>query len=176
MKYRLLMLTVLSLVVLDSGIVFPRHASAAPAHFQMAASPACAGDGCDGFDPYATRCAGSGASYRVVDSVPAEDIFAARVGYLQLWYSDTCGTNWSRYVCTVSASNCPTVFDLELIEESSPGCQCGLGIQFVRDDGQAPNVRTTQQYLPHTRAAANLRVDCSTHVNANGLLAHPQFK
>lgn len=171
MKYRLLTCTFLSVVILGSGIVFPPHASAAPVVSRMEASPSCTGDGCDGFDPYATRCAGSGASYRVVASVPVVNIFDARVGYLQLWYSDTCGTNWSRYVCTVNASHCPFVNDLALAEESTPGCQCGLGIQFVRDDGEATDVRTAQHYLPQTRAEASLMADCSNQGCGGGATA-----
>lgn len=162
MKYHrsVFILLALLLLVLGSSFALPHHASAATLHVQMTASPSCSGDGCDGFDPYATRCAGSGASYRVVDSVPVVNIFFAKVGYVQLWYSDTCGTNWSRFLCTVSTSHCPFVNDLELNEESSPGCQCGLGIQFVRGVF-ATDVRTTQQYLPTTRAEASLMADCS---------------
>jgi uncharacterized protein DUF2690 len=150
----------LSLLLLGSSLAAPRHASAATVHVQIATSPSCSGEGCNGSDPYATRCAGNGTSYRVVDSVPVVNIFFDKVGYVQLWYSDTCGTNWSRFLCTVSTSHCPFINDLELNEESSPGCQCGTGIQFVRDTSST-DVRTAQQYLPHTRAEASLMVDCS---------------
>lgn len=59
----------------------------------------CGGTGCDHTDPYATGCAGSGASYYVVASTPIyKGSTNVQAGYIQLWYSGTCGTNWARIV------------------------------------------------------------------------------
>lgn len=59
----------------------------------------CSGTGCDHTDPYATVCAGSGASYYVVASTPIyKGSTNVQAGYIQLWYSNTCGTNWARIV------------------------------------------------------------------------------
>src|SRR5436305_10452608 len=62
---------------------------------QSAQSPICSKTGCDHTDPYKTNCAGPGASYYVVASAPIIILYnKRRVGYVQLWYSNTCGTNW----------------------------------------------------------------------------------
>lgn len=125
--------------------------------------PTCSKTGCNGLDPYNTYCAGqSWDSWWVVDSVPVYNWQHARVGWLQLWWSKTCQTNWSRFVCTEAVSACPYISDLELVEESSPGSQSGYGVQNVRGVF-ATDVRTTQEYLPTTRALADLRIDCGNY-------------
>lgn len=58
----------------------------------------CSGRGCDHTDPFATGCAGPGASYGVVATIPVRDGAGSPGGYVQLWYSSTCGTNWARVV------------------------------------------------------------------------------
>jgi len=73
------------------------------------AAPACSGNGCNYQDPYAMRCAGSGASYGVVATKNIYDAGTNRyLGYVQLWWSYTCKTNWSRTVATVSNSSIET--------------------------------------------------------------------
>jgi hypothetical protein len=45
------------------------------------------------------RCAGSGASYGVVATKEIYDLYThADLGYIQLWWSYTCKTNWARTV------------------------------------------------------------------------------
>ena len=123
--------------------------------------PTCSRTGCNGLDPYRTYCAGqSWDSWWVVDSVPVSNWQHVRVGWLQLWWSRTCQTNWSRFVCTEAASACPYINDLELMEERSPGSQSGYGVQYVRDVF-ATDVRTKQAYLPAIRAQAHLMIDCT---------------
>ena len=126
----------------------------------LAPFASCSRGGCDGYDAYATGCAGGNASWRVVDSVPVANWSRTRIGWLQLWWSDTCGTNWARFVCTVTASACPFISDLELMEENPPGSQSGYGVQYVRDVSSI-DVRTKQQYLPTIRAQAHLMIDCT---------------
>lgn len=66
----------------------------------------CSGTGCDGTDPYSTGCAGGSASYWVVETTPLiEDSTGVgnnSYGYVQLWWSQTCQTNWTRMVVNVS--------------------------------------------------------------------------
>lgn len=69
---------------------------------KAALAASCSGYGCDGKDPYATGCAGAGASYRVIDMRYVYNEYRSIVGYVQLWWSDTCKTNWARAVRTVS--------------------------------------------------------------------------
>jgi hypothetical protein len=55
--------------------------------------------GLDHTDPYATGCGGPGASYYVVATTPIyKGSTSVQAGYVQLWYSSTCGTNWARTV------------------------------------------------------------------------------
>lgn len=66
--------------------------------------PNCSGNGCNNQNPYVTFCAGqSWDSWWVVTS---SNIYykGAYTGYLQLWYSQTCGTNWGRVVPQVPYS------------------------------------------------------------------------
>jgi hypothetical protein len=73
--------------------------SAAAITAAPALAATCGGHGCDHTDPYATGCAGSGASYYVVASTPIyKGSTNVQAGYVQLWYSNTCGTNWARIV------------------------------------------------------------------------------
>lgn len=61
----------------------------------------CSGTGCNNQDPYAMGCAGAGASWRVIDMrYIYHYATGANIGYTQLWWSDTCRTNWSRVVST----------------------------------------------------------------------------
>jgi hypothetical protein len=69
----------------------------------LSAAPAfaatCGGTGCDHTDPYTSGCAGPGASYYVVATTPIyKGSTKVQAGYVQLWYSSTCGTNWARTV------------------------------------------------------------------------------
>jgi len=59
---------------------------------------ACSGSNCTGKDPYGEHC--NTGTYYVVQSVPllASDGSGRSGGYLQLWWSDTCQTNWARVV------------------------------------------------------------------------------
>ena len=137
---------------------------------RLAPFASCSRGGCNGYDAYATGCAGGNASWRVVDSVPVYNWSHIRVGGLQLWWSTTCQTNWARFVCTVTASACPFIDDLELLQENPPGSQGGYGVQYVRDVFST-DVRTKQQYLPTTRAQADLMTDCS-NLGCTGASTH----
>ena len=56
---------------------------------------------CNNRDPYVTGCAGGGASWRVLDMrYIYHYATGANIGYVQLWWSDTCQTNWARVVST----------------------------------------------------------------------------
>jgi hypothetical protein len=78
--------------------------ASAPAAF----AATCSGTGCDAKDPYTTGCAGSGASYYVAETTPlisvATGVASNSYGYIQLWWSNTCHTNWTRMVVNVSGA------------------------------------------------------------------------
>jgi hypothetical protein len=105
--------------------------------------PGCSGTGCDGRDAYTTDCAGqSWDSWWVLDVAYLTDPNTGYAfGYVQLWWSGTCGTNWARYVC-LHGSNCPTV---------TYAVQSALGASESRYDAGGI---TAQLYLPTTKAQA----------------------
>ncbi|KAB8139952.1 DUF2690 domain-containing protein [Chloroflexia bacterium SDU3-3] len=70
-----------------------------PAQATQAASPGCSGYGCDGKYAYSVGCT---VSYRVVNMSYIYDGAGNNIGYVQLWWSDTCQTNWARVVRTTS--------------------------------------------------------------------------
>ena len=81
------------------------HAFAAGLHAPPVQSlttghPSCSGRSCNGQDPYATGCAGQNwDSWKVVTSDPVRDNSTGeQVGWVQLWWSETCQTNWGRVV------------------------------------------------------------------------------
>jgi hypothetical protein len=72
-------------------------------HQAMNAGPLCSGTGCNGKDPYVMHCAGqSWDSWYVVLTKPVLSQENQPIGYIQLWYSNTCKTNWTRLVVQVS--------------------------------------------------------------------------
>lgn len=64
-------------------------------------APACSGYNCDGKNPYSMGCA---VSYGVIDMSYIYDNSGKNIGYVQLWWSNTCQTNWARVVRTSSVS------------------------------------------------------------------------
>lgn len=138
------------------GIKHPPHkagtfihlASSTQASAAGATGPGCSKSNCNGRNPYITNCAGQPYdSWWVVDSVPMYYKGVNR-GWVQLWWSQTCQTNWARYAC--SSAGCYPPTSLTLYEESSPGCECGWGVRYVT----YPNTMTLQEWLPTTRASA----------------------
>ena len=79
-------------------------AASVPAAF----AATCSGTGCDGKNPYSYGCAGPGASYYVAETTPLIDastgVASNSYGYIQLWWSNTCSTNWTRMVVNVSGA------------------------------------------------------------------------
>jgi hypothetical protein len=64
-----------------------------------AGAPSCFEQGCNFTNPYATECAGqSWDSWWVVLSGYLRDSHGNIGGYVQLWWSATCQTNWTRVV------------------------------------------------------------------------------
>jgi hypothetical protein len=61
----------------------------------------CSGKGCDGKNPYSSGCA---VNYGVVAMNYIYDNQGRQVGYTQLWWSNTCQTNWARTVQTWNSS------------------------------------------------------------------------
>jgi hypothetical protein len=62
--------------------------------------PTCSGSSCNGKNPYSTNCAGQAwDSWWVAESaLVKQDTNSSTAGYVQLWYSSTCQTNWARLV------------------------------------------------------------------------------
>lgn len=99
-------LTVLLLLLLaaNPGIASAKNitqTSANMAHTQLIANASCSQTGCDGLDPYDSGCAGGTASYYVA----AMAYLPNGVGYVQLWWSNTCQTNWARTVPSACYAN-----------------------------------------------------------------------
>lgn len=96
-------------------------ASARPAAL-AASALTCSGTGCNGKSAYATDCAGqSWDSWWVVSSTPV--VKSGRtVATLQLWWSDTCATNWTRLVPYVSYSSSSLLL---VLQDCSPLNNCG---------------------------------------------------
>jgi Protein of unknown function (DUF2690) len=105
----------------------------------------CSGTGCDGTDPYGTGCAGTGASYWVVETAPlikdSTGVASDTYGYVQLWWSQTCGTNWTRMV--VNASGASTGFEDVLLDRNN-----GVGVSgyTAQDNGSVGAHLTHQVY------------------------------
>jgi hypothetical protein len=148
-------LCILTLVFMGSGGLVSRPAYAAT-RIAMT-SPLCQAEKCNGLDPYKSWCAGQQwDSWYVVASAYAF-VQGSAIGYVQLWYSKTCGTNWSRWVCT-NPSRCLT-YSLDLYRECSDFSGCGIAVQYLRD-ATALTAITRQQYLPTTRAEATITTNC----------------
>lgn len=114
-------------------------------------TPTCSGTGCDGSDPYATGCAGPLASYYVAASVPLNDSSGNAnwsYGYVQIWWSITCQTNWGRIVVS---NGTPSQMWIQLQGNYQPSV-CGQG-QSPACNGQTSLV-SPQYYLPSTTASA----------------------
>jgi hypothetical protein len=59
---------------------------------------------CNGSDPYSVGCAGGSAQWKVLLSAYIRNGSGTIQGYVQLWYSTTCDTNWAR-VYNYTSSN-----------------------------------------------------------------------
>lgn len=94
------------------------------AYTPAAFAATCSGTGCDGENPYTSGCAGSGASYYVAETTPlikdSTGVASNSYGYIQLWWSNTCGTNWTRMVINVSGA-ASAIEDLILERYNSAG-------------------------------------------------------
>ncbi len=62
----------------------------------------CSGTHCNGLNPYATNCIGqSWDRVWVVKSALIKNNQGRQLGYVELWYSATCQTNWAKTVAQV---------------------------------------------------------------------------
>lgn len=140
-------LLAIALVVALSLMLFSQqaHASTVQLAPHRAMSATCSTIHCNGTDPYSTRCAGTGASYWVVDSVPLSSQ-GMNHGWIQLWYSGTCGTNWAQYAC---ASSCEPATLFLMVCKKDGSVYSVQGPAILDHSGQ-----TGQQYLPTTPAQA----------------------
>src|SRR4051794_32485442 len=142
------LLFLLAALFLTGVLILPIPASASTtsssASHQSLAS--CAGSGCNGSDPYRTHCAGNGASYGVIASVPIT-LGGIIYGWDQLWWSSTCYTNWARYSCAG-----PCIFLTLALFVSQTALQGPIGLNQTG--------YTRQYYLPTRKANAEAMINC----------------
>ncbi len=123
--------------------------ASAPAAF----AATCSGTGCDGKDPYSSGCAGSGASYYVAETAPlinaSTGVASNSYGYIQLWWSNTCHTNWARMVVNVSGAT----LGLEDVVLKSPN-SAGLYHYPIQFNGSEGTYLTPQIYAAGIPAEA----------------------
>ena len=96
------------------GLILVVTMSVAPAHAQQRLFPGrnddpvplCVKNACNGQDPYTQMCAGqSFDSARIVVSAPIQDRGGqGNFGNVELWWSDTCQTNWVVMHTTVASN------------------------------------------------------------------------
>ncbi len=98
MRKRFVLFLLVAVVLLGGLLSVAVPVASARAAFRPDPGMYCTNAECDGLDPYATGCAGVGASYRMLDEVPVL-LRGKSVGWLQLWGSQTCGTRWAAYTC-----------------------------------------------------------------------------
>jgi hypothetical protein len=120
---------------------------ATDATLSLVSLASCSGSRCDGSDPYSSGCAGNGPSYWAVDSVPVT-WRGVNYGWVQLWYSATCGTNWARYTCSNSCRSVSLTFFVCSSAGPSYSVQGPLSLSGTG--------RTKQHALSTTRAAADV--------------------
>ena len=129
----------------------PHQAFPSPVHPN---TPTCHGSGgpsgCDGKDPYLTGCAGNGASYGVILSANVTDSHGNYGGYVQLWWSKTCQTNWTRVVGQGNGMNELRV-DLYTQDGRSQIDLCRVGIECPTINGFPYDI-TGQLYAPTVSA------------------------
>lgn len=113
LKKNLLLVTALALLSLVLvGVAAPQVHAAALTF--TSASPLCSGHGCDDRDPYATHCAGqSWDQVWVVLTSPVKNQHGQQIGYTQLWWSQTCQTNWARTVAQVPHVEIDSQLDIQ---------------------------------------------------------------
>jgi hypothetical protein len=106
---------------------------------QPTGEPSCFGQGCNFTNPYATECAGqSWDSWWVVLSGYLRDSHGNIGGSVQLWWSATCQTNWTRVV------SFHTPFELEAL------------IRLQNGYGNNANASISEQfYAPTTLACSD---------------------
>lgn len=78
---------------------FPQYPAHAASRAPLTYHNPCWESTCNGTDPYAIGCAGvTGAHWGVLLSTYIRDSSNTIIGYVQLWYSNSCDTNWARTV------------------------------------------------------------------------------
>lgn len=86
---------------------------------------------CNNTDPYTHGCAGGSARWEVLLSDNIVDNWGHIVGYLQLWYSNTCDTNWARSVAyspgyVISTDLLENKFSVQVESIECPDTSCSV--------------------------------------------------
>lgn len=145
-------LAVMLFISIPTSALAATHVSSAARHTQQPLTT-CWESSCNGSDPYKVGCAGGSAHWGVLLSAYIRDSSNNIQGYVQLWYSNTCDTNWAR-VYNYTSSNeytevkvgdypSPTLDDFPCTDRL-PDCQ---------------DIRTYQYWIPGAAFASG---------NANG--------
>ena len=89
-RYNLLAVVIMAAIAAGCGSPEDEQAAAS----LRSALTSCSGNGCNGLDPSTTTCQYDATTVRAID------IFRngtnLKIGYVELRWSNTCGTNWSR--------------------------------------------------------------------------------
>jgi hypothetical protein len=127
------------------------RAHAARAAGQSSHAPLCSGTGCDFTDPYKELCAGQWwDSWWVVATAPMVDARGRAAGYVQLWWSATCQTNWTRAIDQLAQPGVMITHLQDLATNRGDSNQT---------QGRAAGTR--QLYLPQSPASAQGLVELS---------------
>jgi hypothetical protein len=159
LKKSLLLVTALALLSLVlAGVTVPQAHAAA--HTFTSASPLCSGHGCDDRDPYTTHCAGqSWDQVWVVVTSPIKNQYGQQIGYTQLWWSQTCQTNWARIVAQVPHVEIDSQLDI----------QWTTSWEYARSGNPPVNaIVTAQMYAPVALAGAWGKIWTSNTVGFTG--------
>jgi hypothetical protein len=144
----LVLVPVLALLCLGVTTQVSAATHRVPSSQRVHLGPLCSGYGCDDRDPYATRCAGqSWDQVWVVLSAPIKNQHGQQIGSTQLWWSETCQTNWARVVAQV-----PHVFLRSSLDVQWGGYEYNLGTTLSA-------LITPQYYAPVALASARGEID-----------------
>ena len=102
---------VVFLLLACAFVLLPRvaaHAATHVSHYAAHAAVSCSGDGCNGLDPSQTGC--DDARAYTAQTAIIKDYAGNQIGLVELRFSPTCGTNWTRETSYVNnAYNQPSV-------------------------------------------------------------------
>jgi len=132
---------------------------ASPGTIAHPATATCVSDGCDNLDPIITKCEDSTAKTvkEVAITGAANTPDAGTLGDVELRFSPTCGTNWTRF--TIFVSNAKALATIERVLEPNVTYlkYCSPVSCYAASNSDFPNTATfwtNMVYAPTTPANA----------------------